>query len=114
MGSKAGELPEQSPNVGKGLLRTDFETSAAFLVTALANKLSIIASRRLRRGLQIGLMEWRVIALLAVEHEATPSRVAQVAGVDKSVVSRAVNALERRGLIIVSTDGQPGRQTRLR
>jgi DNA-binding MarR family transcriptional regulator len=85
-----------------------------FLVTSLANKLSIAASRRIRRDLGIGLMEWRVIALLAVEGESSPGRVSQVAGVDKSVVSRAVTALERRRLIrVLADDQQPGRQTRL-
>lgn len=95
-------------------LLTDFERSVTFLVTSLANKLANAASRRWRRRFGIGLMEWRVLALLRVEHEATPGRVAQVAGVDKSVVSRAVSSLERRGLIHVSGESQAGRQTRLR
>ena len=91
----------------------DFERSIAFLVSALANKLNSCASRRLRRNLDIGLMEWRVIALLGVEQATTPARISQVAAVDKSVVSRAVNALERQALIRVSSDGGAGRQTRL-
>jgi DNA-binding MarR family transcriptional regulator len=94
-------------------LKTDFEKSVAFHLTALANKLSIRASQRLRRRLDVGLMEWRLIALLGVEGGATPARVAQVAGVDKSVVSRAVGALQRRGLVSVCSD-PPGRQTMVR
>jgi DNA-binding MarR family transcriptional regulator len=94
-------------------LRTNFDTSVTFLIASLANKLSNAASRRWRRRFHIGLMEWRVLALLAVEAKATPGRVAQVAGVDKSVVSRAVGRLERRGLIRVLGEAQPGRQTRL-
>ncbi len=93
-------------------LTVDFDTSVAFLLTSLANKLSIAASRRLRRELDVGLMEWRVLVLLAVEDQATPARIAQVAGVDKSVVSRAVSGLERRGLITVSSE-PASRQTRL-
>ncbi len=94
-------------------LRTDFDNSVAFLLTALANKLSIAGSRWMRAELDIGLMEWRCLALLAVEGEATPARIAQVAGVDKSVVSRAVAALDQRGLVKVLTGPTPGRQTRL-
>ncbi len=94
-------------------LRTDFQRSIGFLLTALVNKLNSGASRRLRRRLDVGLMEWRVIALLGVEGEATPARIGQVAGVDKSVVSRAVNTLERRGLVRVFPGPQPGRQTSL-
>ncbi len=93
-------------------LRLDFDSSVAFLLTSLANKLSITASRRLRRRLQVGLMEWRCLVLLAVEGQATPARIAQVAGVDKSVVSRSVSALERRGLVRVSAS-PAGRQTRI-
>ena len=96
------------------MLRTDFDRSVTYLVAALANKLSIGASRRLKRRLNIGLMEWRVIALLGVEGECSPARVAQVAGVDKSVVSRAVTALGRRRLISISAEGLPGRQTLLK
>ena len=58
-------------------------------------------------------MEWRVLALLAVEPGASPGRIAEVAGVDKSVVSRAVNALERRRMITVAPGLSGGRQTRL-
>ncbi len=93
-------------------LRLDFDTSVAFLLSSLANKLSITASRRLRRRLQVGLMEWRCLVLLAVEGQATPARIAQVAGVDKSVVSRSVSALERRGLVQVCAS-PTGRQTRV-
>ena len=95
-------------------LQTDFDTSVAFLLTALANKLSIRSSQRLRRRLDVGLMEWRIVALLGVEGQVTPARVAQVAGVDKSVVSRAVAALQRRGYVTVTAAAQPGRQTLLR
>ncbi len=89
----------------------DFDNSVMFLLTALANKINSSASRRLRRRLDVGLMEWRVIVLLRVEQEATPARVAQVAGVDKSVVSRAVASLQQRGLLKVTSDSHPGRQT---
>lgn len=100
--------------MAKQPLRTDFDRSVQFLVTSLANKLANASSRRWRRRFGIGLMEWRILALLRVEAEATPGRVAQVAGVDKSVVSRAVSTLERRGLIEVSGEARAGRQTRLR
>jgi DNA-binding MarR family transcriptional regulator len=93
--------------------RTDFDRSAVYLVTALANKLSIGASRWLRKHLHIGLMEWRILALLAVEGECSPARVGRVAGVDKSVVSRAARALDAEGLIEIATAGA-GRQTLLR
>lgn len=91
----------------------DFERGIPFLVSALGNKLAAIASRDVRQYLGVGLMEWRILALLAVETEATPGRVGQVAGVDKSVVSRAAATLEARGLIEIASDPAASRQTRL-
>jgi len=70
-------------------------------------------SRRYRRTLDIGVMEWRVLALLAVEAQASPARIGEVAGVDKSVVSRAVTALERKRLVSVTVGQAGGRQTQL-
>jgi DNA-binding MarR family transcriptional regulator len=92
---------------------TDMDRSVLFLTTAFANKLSKGASRRLRRVLGIGLMEWRVVCNLGVEPGRSAARIAEVSGVDKSVVSRAVAELERQGLIFTSNE-PPGRQTALR
>ncbi len=101
--------PSDSPTPGRTI---DFERGIPFLLAALGNKLSAAASRDVRIELGIGLMEWRALALLAVEAEATPARIGQVAGVDKSVVSRAVASMEQRGLITIAA-GSAGRQTRL-
>jgi DNA-binding MarR family transcriptional regulator len=92
---------------------TDLDRSVLFLTTAFANKLSKGASRRLKKVLGIGLMEWRVVCNLGAEPGLSAARMAEISGVDKSVVSRAVSELERQGLIMASPD-QPGRQTALR
>jgi DNA-binding MarR family transcriptional regulator len=92
---------------------TDLDRSVLFLTTAFANKLSKGASRRLKAALGIGLMEWRVVCNLGAEPGLSAARIAEISGVDKSVVSRAVSELERQGLIAASP-GPPGRQTALR
>ena len=91
---------------------TDMDRSVLFLTTAFANKLSKGASRRLKKVLGIGLMEWRVVCNLGVEPGRSAARIAEVSGVDKSVVSRAVAELERQGLITAEA-GPQGRQTAL-
>ncbi len=78
---------------------TDFDSSPSYLVCALANKITVMAARDLRQLLGISVMEWRVMAILAVEPGATPGRVIEFTGVNKSVVSRAVNTLVKRGLV---------------
>jgi len=92
---------------------TDLDRSVLFLTTAFANKLSKGASRRLKKALGIGLMEWRVVCNLGAEPGLSAARIADISGVDKSVVSRAVSELERQGLI-AAVAGPPGRQTALR
>jgi len=92
---------------------TDLDRSVLFLTTAFANRLSKGASRRLKDALGIGLMEWRVVCNLGVEPGLSAARIAEISGVDKSVVSRAVTELERQGLLKATSD-PPGRQTALR
>lgn len=78
---------------------TSFEASPSFLICALGNKLSVSAERNLRKHLDVSLMEWRVLTVLAAEPAAPPGRIIAVAGVNKAAVSRAVNSLEQRGLL---------------
>ena len=93
---------------------TDLDRSVLFLTTAFANKLSKGASRRLKAALGIGLTEWRVVCNLGAEPGLSAGRIAEISGVDKSVISRAVTELERQGLISGSAEEGPGRQTALR
>ena len=92
---------------------TDLDRSVLFLTTAFANKLSKGASRRLKKALGIGLTEWRVVCNLGAEPGLSAARMADISGVDKSVVSRAVAELERQGLIEAWTGEHPSRQTAL-
>ena len=92
--SKATTPPASQSTAG-----TAFEASISFLVCTLGNRLSVTAERVLRRELNLSLMEWRVLTVLAVEPAAPPGRIVAVAGVNKAAVSRAVNSLERRGLL---------------
>ena len=87
------------PRNPPGTAGTVFEASIAFLLVTLGNRLSVEAERVLRRKLDLSFMEWRVLTVLAVEPAAPPGRIVAVAGVNKAAVSRAVNSLERRGLL---------------
>jgi DNA-binding MarR family transcriptional regulator len=88
-----------APQPEPGTAGTAFEASISFLLVTLGNRLSVEAERVLRRTLDLSFMEWRVLTVLAVEPAAPPGRIVSVAGVNKAAVSRAVNSLERRGLL---------------
>lgn len=93
--------------------RLDRETHAAFRIIALANRVSASASRAYLRCYGVGVMEWRVLALLAVEDGATAHDLSVTSGVDKSAVSRAVNALIRQRFVTSKADTRDNRRSLL-
>lgn len=88
----------------------DLERYAPALLTFLANKLSRGASVLYRREFGVGIIEWRIMALLAIEPRIPASRVCKVIGLDKGPVSRSVGFLARKGLALVEGDGGDARR----
>ncbi len=90
--------------------RLDPERHAAFQIVALANRISSGASRVYLRDFGVGVMEWRVLALVALRPGITAGEISQMSGVDKSPVSRAVQALTQRGLMRAQGDAGDNRR----
>jgi DNA-binding MarR family transcriptional regulator len=90
----------KNPPVPQSTAGTVFEASNSFLICNLGNRLNVLIERVLRQVLDLSVMEWRVLTVLAVEPAAPPGRIVAIAGVNKAAVSRAVNSLERRGLLM--------------
>jgi DNA-binding MarR family transcriptional regulator len=88
----------------------DFAGSISYLIGAIANILAIGGSRLYRRTYNIGLAEWRLMWVLAIAPRITAQRASQIMGLDKAAVSRALAALERRGLVRVTPDPADNRQ----
>ena len=95
-------MPRASKSEDRPLM--DPEGHVAFLVVVLANRISSGASRSYMRRFGIGVMEWRVLAMVAREPGATAHHVGQVSGVDKSSISRATQALIARGHMTATDD----------
>lgn len=87
------------PSQPQSTADTAFEASVLFLLCTMGSRIDVLAERHLRKALDVSLMEWRVLAVLAVEPSASPGRIISVSGVHKAAVSRAANALEQRGLL---------------
>lgn len=90
--------------------RLDLERYVPGLLTFLANKLSRGASTLYRRHFGVGIIEWRVMALLAIEPGITAARVCQVIGLDKAPASRALATLRARGLVAERQDARDQRR----
>lgn len=84
----------------------DLARYAPALLTFLANKLSRGASTLYRRHFGVGIIDWRIMALLAIEPRIPASRICKVIGLDKGPVSRSVAFLVGKGL--ATTEGDDG------
>ncbi|WP_109514540.1 MarR family winged helix-turn-helix transcriptional regulator [Pseudomonas ovata] len=80
------------------------------LLTFLTNKLGTGASQCYRKHFGIGVVEWRMLSMLAVESDITANRICQVVGLDKSAASRSLQTLEAAGHIRSQVDPRDARR----
>lgn len=71
-----------------------------FYVIAIANRWTATSSRTYLRRFGIGIVEWRAIASLGALGVASSLDVVNLVGTDPASVSKAVNNLEARGLVV--------------
>ena len=77
----------------------DLDNFVPYYVKAIANRLAQAASRFYKQEFGIGLNEWSCLATLGKEEEISASRICEMSGFDKALISRSVNALEAKGFI---------------
>ena len=85
-------------------------TSITFFVIAIANKIVASASQSYMRHYRIGIMEWRVMALLAAESGITAKDITVLSGVTAGSVSRAIRSLRKRRHVRVTADRADNRR----
>ncbi|WP_300532197.1 MarR family transcriptional regulator [Maricaulis sp.] len=79
-----------------------------------SHRVSRMVGRAYRARFGLSIPEWRVIAILGEEGEATAQGLGDAAGLDKVSVSRAVRALVERGLVEKRPHGRDRRSSLLR
>jgi DNA-binding MarR family transcriptional regulator len=77
------------------------------LLALLSNALVWRESNELRRRYALGTNDWRVISALALRPGMPATDVSDFLAVNKAVVSKSVNALTARGLVVL-LDGPRG------
>lgn len=85
----------------------DPENFTPRLISLLSNALVWRESQELRRQFNLGTNDWRVISALALRPGASSSEISDFLGLNKAVVSKSVNILLRRDLVLL-TDGPRG------
>jgi DNA-binding MarR family transcriptional regulator len=99
---------ERENRMPRTILDTDKYVPA--LLTFVSNKLSHGASNLYRRKFGVGVTEWRIISLLAVEPKITAQRMCHVIGIDKALTSRTLEILQKANYIRVEPDRDDNRK----
>jgi DNA-binding MarR family transcriptional regulator len=85
----------------------DFDSFTPRLLHLLSNALVWRESRMLRNAFNLGTNDWRVISALSIRPGATSTDISEFVAMNKAIVSKSVNTLIARELI-VPADGKRG------
>lgn len=86
-------------------------TYTPYFLSAVNNALSRGASKRYLKMFGIGIVEWRVASMLAIEPNIPASRICDVVSLDKSGTSRALKRLaELKHVSFEASDTDPRRK----
>ena len=77
----------------------DIQNYAPFLLNAVSSAWQRKTSAIYRRDFDLGILEWRILAMLNIEPQITANRICKVVGLDKGAVSRSLRLLDDRGLV---------------
>jgi len=86
--------PEDAP--GKAITLTNY---VPFLLSKLHNTNARISTLQYSTQFGLGLSEWSCLGLLASESNISATRICEVGGFDRAIVSRSVNALIEKGYV---------------
>lgn len=89
----------------------DLSSYVPYFLTAISNAVSRGASRLYLREFGVGIIEWRVMAMLAVEPGIMANRIGAVVSLDKAAVSRSLKILEDMALVASAASGDPRRRS---
>jgi DNA-binding MarR family transcriptional regulator len=82
----------------------DSENFTPRLLSLLSNSLVYRESHTLRTRFGLGTNDWRVISAIGIRPGMTASEISEFIAVNKAIVSKSVNVLTARGLIVHAED----------
>lgn len=77
----------------------NLEKYTPFFLAMVNNKLSSGASAIYREKYNVGIVEWRVISMVAIEHGINAQRICDKIGLDKGATSKALKSLFNSGYL---------------
>jgi DNA-binding MarR family transcriptional regulator len=102
--NKIESPPEYGSNIVLDLVNNPVSQSIM-----LGNTMQSKFSQFFQRQYDIGAVEWRMLVVLAMEPDATMSRVTEIIEMDKAAVSRALAKLDDKRLVQTSVTGTNAR-----
>ena len=97
-----------------GVTILDIDHYAPFLLNAVSSAWQRQTSAIYRSRFELGIVDWRVIAMLNIEPDITANRVCEVIRLDKAAVSRSLKQLNERGLVDYEASATDPRKRRWR
>lgn len=91
----------------------DRDRSFPMLISTIANKISRGGSRVYLQLFGIGIIEWRILHVLAENAGATAQSVCNKIDLDKAAASRSLQVLEQRGYVIAAAHPNDARKRTL-
>ncbi|GAB4274341.1 MAG: MarR family transcriptional regulator [Pararhodobacter sp.] len=88
----------------------DLHTYIPYLLSSVNNALSRGASQLYRARFNIGIVEWRVMSMLAIEPDIQAARICEVIHIDKGAASRALLNLDNAGYLSFEVKGEDARK----
>ncbi len=88
------------------------EAFVPYRLSVLANRISAALARRYRDRFDLSVPEWRVMAVLGREDGLSARELSARTAMDKVKITRAAQALARKGLVARERDGRDQRITR--
>ncbi|MAM60045.1 MarR family transcriptional regulator [Maritimibacter sp. UBA3975] len=90
----------------------DITTYIPYFLSSVNNALSLGASSEYLKTFGIGIADWRVISMLAIEPRIPAARIVEVISIDKGATSRSLNKLAELGLVdFEAMESDPRRRT---
>ena len=91
----------QNRNSSEARLVLDLDRHVPYFFTNISSRLSRGASQTYVKYFGIGITEWRIIAVLAILPNSSANQICVAVGLDKAAVSRSLQVLEKRELVII-------------
>jgi len=88
----------------------DLHTYIPYLLSSVNNALSRGASQLYLERFEIGIVEWRVMSMLAIEPRIQAARICEVIHIDKGAASRALARLSSAGHLEYEVPGLDARK----